>query len=288
MALQNGSFPHPVAGNGDDVDSNLALTNILVSPSVDDVQFDFRLVTDDLQLIQLVESGVLSIVVFWHCRATLTSGILQPSQVRRLVDGWKFHCQLDQNLIRDRVDITVEIVAPSDIESFRWDKQHEDYGEGTFSIKRADYLGVVNSFYFDAAKLYDPMTPPLGSIFQLIEDPDLKIPMQVDFNGESQVRIRLSPTVATGFKELGYYSSLKLSLIVLPALMETLSFVARMDSSPDGEDLSAKEWYHQIKRLLAYHKADITLPLEAAQKLLGNPTEDALRIVNEDDEELEG
>lgn len=285
MALQNGSFPHPVAGNGDDVDSNLALTNILVSPSVEDVQFDFRLITDDAQLIELVESGELSVVVFWHCRATLSSGILEPSQVRRLVDGWKFHCQLDQNLIRDHVEITVEIVAPNDIQDFKWEKQHEDYGDGTFSIKRADYLGIVDSFYFDAAKLYDPMTPPLGSIFQLIEDPELKVPMQVDFNGESQVRIRLSTNVATGFRELGYYSSLKLSLIVLPALMETLSFVARMEAAPDGEDLTNKDWYHQLKRLLAYHKADLTLPLEAAQKLLGNPTEDALNIVNDDDSE---
>lgn len=285
MALQNGSFPHPVAGNGDDVDSNLALTNILVSPSVEDVQFDFRLITDDAQLIELVESGELSVVVFWHCRATLSSGILEPSQVRRLVDGWKFHCQLDQNLIRDHVEITVEIVAPNDIQDFKWEKQHEDYGDGTFSIKRADYLGIVDSFYFDAAKLYDPMTPPLGSIFQLIEDPELKVPMQVDFNDESQVRIRLSTNVATGFRELGYYSSLKLSLIVLPALMETLSFVARMEAAPDGEDLTNKDWYHQLKRLLAYHKADLTLPLEAAQKLLGNPTEDALNIVNDDDSE---
>ncbi|MDL0402118.1 hypothetical protein QQO25_03940 [Corynebacterium lehmanniae] len=285
MALQNGSFPHPVAGNGDDVDSNLALTNILVSPSVEDVQFDFRLITDDLQLIKLVESGDLSVVVFWHCRATLSSGILEPTQIRRLVDGWKFSCQLDQNLIRDRVDVTVEIVAPNDIQDFKWEKQHEDYGEGTFAIKRADYLGIVDSFYFDAAKLYDPMTPPLGSIFQLIEDPELKVPMQVDFNGETQVRIRLSSNVATGFRELGYYSSLKLSLIVLPALMETLSFVARMEAAPDGEDLSGKDWYHQLRRLLAYHKADLTLPLEAAQKLLGNPTEDALNIVNDDESE---
>lgn len=285
MALQNGSFPHPVAGNGDDVGSNLALTNIVVSPSVEDVQFDFRLTTDDLQLIKLVDSEELSVVIFWHCRATLSSGILEPAQVRHLIDGWKFSCQLDQNLIRDRVDITVEIVAPEDIQDFRWEKQHEDYGEGTFSIKRADYLGIVDSFYFDAAKLYDPMTPPLGSIFQLIEDPELKVPMRVDFSDETQVRIRLSENVATGFRELGYYSSLKLSLVVLPALMETMSFVARMEAAPDGEDLTGKEWYHQLRRLLAFHKADLTLPLEAAQKLLGNPTEDALNVVNEDESE---
>lgn len=285
MALQNGSFPHPVVGNGDDVDSSLAITNIVVSPAVEDVQFDFRLVSNDQQLISLVNSGELSLVVFWHCRSTLSSGILEPLRIRKLLDGWQFYCQLDQTQVRGRVDITVEVVAPKRIGGFRWERQHSDYGDQDFEIRKADYVGVVDGFYFDASKLYDVMNPPLGSIFQLIEDPELRVPMIVDFEGDEQVRIRLSPDVASGFKDLGYYSSLKLSLVVMPALMETISFVSRMEANPDGEDLTSKEWYHQLKRLLAYHKASVDHPLESAQRLLGNPTVDALKTINVDEED---
>lgn len=283
MALQNGSFPHPVAGNGDDVNSSLAITNIIVSPSVEDVQFQFRLVTDDQQLMELVNHGKLDVVVFWHCRATLSSGVLEPLQVKRRIDGWGFHCQLDQENLRDRVDITVEIIAPDNLTSFRWEKQHPDYADSSFDVRRADYLGVVDGFHFDAAKLYDVMNPPLGSIFRMVEDPELKAPMKVDFADDEQIRIYLSPEVATGFRDLGYYSSLKLSLVVLPALMETISFISRMDSARDGEDLSNKTWYQQVKRLLAYHKADLNFPLESAQRLLGNPTQDALKTINNED-----
>lgn len=285
MALQLGSFPHPVLGNGDDVDSALTITNIVVAPAIEDVQFDFRLVTNDRQMIDLVNSEELTLVVFWHCRSTLSSGILRPIRVKRLLDGWQFFCQLDQNQIRGRVDITVEVVAPTSIQGFRWERQHSDYGEHDFDIRKADYLGVVDGFYFDASKLYDAMNPPLGSIFVLVEDPELRVPMVVDFDDDEQVRIRLSSDVANGFKELGYYSSLKLSLVVMPALMETISFVSRMEANPEGEDLSSKEWYHQLKRLLAYHKASVDQPLESAQKLLENPTVEALRTVNIDEED---
>lgn len=285
MALQNGSFPHPVAGNGDDVSSFLALTNIIVRPSVEDVEFRFRLETDDRQLMDLVNNGTLEIVIFWHCRATLSSGVLTPIHIKNRIDGWEFTCQLDQQILRDRVDITAEIVAPNNLSSFKWDNQHADYAGASFDIKKADYLGVVDSFHFDAAKLYDIMNPPLGSIFRMVEDPDLGVPMKVDFARDDQVRIFLSTEVATGFKELGYYSSLKLALVVLPALVETLSFISRMESAADGEDLTSKDWYQQIKRLLAYHGANLNRPLESAQKLLGNPTEDALKTINDEDSE---
>lgn len=282
---QNGSFPHPVIGNSDDVNSTLTLTNIVVAPSIEDVRLDFRLTTNDTQLMELVNDGTLQVIIFWHCRATLSSGILNPLQVKQRIDGWTYQCQLMQEDIRDRVDIAVEIVAPKDLDNFQWDNQHPDYGDQTFSVSTGDYLGIADSFYFDATKLYDAMNPPLGSIFKVVEDPKLTAPMKVDFSGETQVIIQLSSDVARGFTELGYYSSLKLSLVVLPALMETLSFISRMELNEDGEDLSQKEWYGHLKRLLAYHQAEVNQPLEAAQRLLGNPTVDALKTINAEEAE---
>lgn len=76
MSIQNGSFPHPVAGNGDDVNATLNISNILVSPSVEDVRFEFRFSTDDKQILQLIRNGELAIEIFWHCGATLNSGLI--------------------------------------------------------------------------------------------------------------------------------------------------------------------------------------------------------------------
>lgn len=285
MGYQNGSFPHPVAGNGDDVSSLLNISNIMVAPSVDDVKFEFRLSTDDQQILDLVKSGDLSVEIFWHCGATLSSGLLEPLHVEPRIDGWIYYCHLDQQEIRDQVEITVEIVAPKDLTSFKWHNQHPDYGDQSFDIRHADYLGLVDTFYFDAAKLYDVMNPPVGSIFRMIEDPKLRVPLRVDFSGDEQVLIQLSPDVADEFRQLGYYSSLKLSLVVLPTLIETINYISRTEMDPEGEDLTGRRWYQEMKRLLSRQGLDPNYPLDAAQRMLGDPILDALRSINTDEEE---
>lgn len=285
MVAQVGSFPHPVIGNGDDVSSSLHLTNIGISPTVEDVLIKFKVFTDDQQLQDLVNSGRAEIVIWWHCRATLSSGILEPLAVEPKIDGWRFECSLDQEFLRDRVDIVVEISAAQDIEDFKWDNQHEDYGDQTFSISAADYLAFAGDFYFNAAKLYDAMNPPLGSIFCITEIADQTEPIRVDFNRTEQVSVFLSPQVAEGLRALGYAADLKLSLVVLPVLMETLSYISRMEAMPEGDDLTSREWYQTLKRMIEHSKLDISSPLESAERLLNHTTAKALATLEQEENE---
>ena len=143
----------------------------------------------------------------------------------------------------------------------------------------------MDGFYFDATKLYDVMNPPVGSIFKLLIDDEMRTPLRVDFSDDEQVIIRLSPEVATEFRQLGYYSSLKLSLVVLPALVETINYIARAEMDPNGEDLTEREWYQELKRMISIQRLDINYPIDAAQRLLNDPLLEALRSVNLDEED---
>ncbi|WP_087116554.1 hypothetical protein [Corynebacterium urinipleomorphum] len=285
MVAQVGSFPHPVIGNGDDVSSSLHLTNIGISPTVEDILIKFKVFTDDQQLQELVNSGQAKIVIWWHCRATLSSGILEPLAAEARIDGWRFECSLDQEFLRDRVDIVVEITAAQDIENFRWDNQHEDYGGQKFSIRVADYLAFGGDFYFNAAKLYDAMNPPLGSIFRITKREDQVEPIRVDFNNTEQISVFLSAQVFDGLQALGYADDLKLSLVVLPVLMETLSYISRMEAMPEGDDFAGREWYQTLKRMIEHSKLDISSPLESAERLLNHTTAKALASLEQEENE---
>lgn len=282
--LDNGSFPHPVIGHSDDVNSVLTLSNIDITTMTEDIRVDFRIETDDSQLVELVDDGSVEIVAMWTCGATLGGGRLSPSSLVKTFDGWEATCFLDQQEVRDGVEVSVELVAARSLENFRWERQHEDYENTTFAISTGDYLGLVGEFSFNADKVYDSLNPPLTSVFRIIERASQVEPMILDHSDGPQVTIYLSAEMAKGVRGLGYYSSMKLALVVLPALMETFATMAR-ETAADGEGLSQTGWFRSLEVLLAKHDADVSRPLEAAQKILNNPTIAAINSleIEEDD-----
>ena len=166
--------------------------------------------------------------------------------------------------------------------NFRWARQHEDYGTSTFNIASGDVVADAGELRFDSRKLYDPLEPPIGSCFIFVADPNLRKGMEIRFDSQDKVVVRLPEDV---FNELNLISSrpeLQISLVVFPALMETLAFI-RNNTLTDDENLDDRDWFRALWTMIEAHGGIGESPLRLAQKILANPIDNVLKkgIVND-------
>ena len=269
MAIVVGSYPHPVLGNQDDVSSKFELLNVHFKPDVDDIEVSFRLSTDDPDLERILHSEEAELKTHWDCPSTMQNGYLDLEVVRQHADGVTLKGWLDQRDVRGDVRIDVFVVAVKEISEFSWKNQHLDYAQDRFDIRRGDILANGGYFRIKVGKLYDPMDPPLGSCFRITEDLSQKHEIKVSFDDDEQVVILMSHEMMNGFKELTYRPDLQISLVILPALMETISFIQKNQSDDSEEDLSDKTWFQTVSNLLNSIDSE-TSPITIAQQLLGD------------------
>lgn len=272
MTISSGSYPHPVLGHYDDVSSTFEVVNFFVSPGIEDVEVKFRYKTDDPDLDALIQAGDAILMAWWDCTTTMAAGQLELSVLQEHADGKTYIGWLDQRLVRDRVTVTISVIADKRMPFFSWQNQHLDYGQTTFDVRRGDFLVEAGDFKFSAEKLYDPMQPPLGSCFRITPDPKIKKGMALDFSDDDQVVVRMSDEMIAGLQEISHRPDLQISLVVLPALMDTIHFIQKNESDSADEDLSGTAWYQAIKSRIDALNGAAESGLEIAQKILDHPT----------------
>ena len=277
MATIVGSYPHPVLGNQDDVSSNFQLQNAQFKHDVDDIEISFRVASDDPDLTRMLKSGEAELMARWDCPVTMSNGYLELDVVRQHADGTSFKGWLDQREVREDVRIDIFVVASKTISEFSWQNQHEDYAQDKFEIRKGDLLANGGFFTIKVGKLYDPMDPPVGSCFRITVDPIQKREIKVNFDDDEQVVILMSKEMASGFQELSFRPDLQISLVILPALMETISFIQKNQSDDSEEDLSDKTWFQTVSSLLSSIDSE-TSPIAIAQQLLGDVVTKVLTV----------
>ncbi|QJS15558.1 hypothetical protein HK412_04285 [Corynebacterium glutamicum] len=277
MATIVGSYPHPVLGNQDDVSSNFQLQNAQFKPDVDDIEISFRVASDDPDLTRMLKSGEAELMARWDCPVTMSNGYLELDVVRQHADGTSFKGWLDQREVREDVRIDIFVVASKTISEFSWQNQHEDYAQDKFEIRKGDLLANGGFFTIKVGKLYDPMDPPVGSCFRITVDPIQKREIKVNFDDDEQVVILMSKEMASGFQELSFRPDLQISLVILPALMETIIFIQKNQSDDSEEDLSDKTWFQTVSSLLRSIDSE-TSPIAIAQQLLGDVVTKVLTV----------
>lgn len=276
MRIQNGSFPHPVLGLGDDVGSSFQVSEFHTDHGVDEIKVTFRVKHNCADLTRLIGDGQAAVQVRWTCSSTMSAGSLPLNRTRNHPDGMTLEGFLDQQDIRDQVDLEFSVVALRDIPGFSWEKQHEDYGDQTFDIRKGDYLALGGESSFKADKLFDPMSPPLGSCFKIVPDPSVRRGTIIRFDDPNHVVIAMPEETAHALAGLGGRTDLQISLVVLPALMATISFIQRAEAQSNLEEIAEFDWYETVHRLMMSNKADYSQPFEAAQKILENPIDKVL------------
>lgn len=287
MTAQRGSYPHPVLDGSDDVASDFKVDNVAFEPGMEDIGITFFLRTDDPTLARLLEEHKARVSMRWHCTATLATCEVEPAKRRAIADGHQYETSIDQRQVRDTVAVDVRVLATEQLPGFRWDRQHPDYGDARFDLRKGDVLADGGSFTVSADKLYDPLNPPVGSCFKFVEDPGLHRGMRVTFEDDEAILVRLCPDARRNFRLLTPRPELQISTVVFPALIQAVSFIQSNLGKDNEEDLSERIWFKAIRdRVDAFGGFEGQPAIEIAQKILEHPV-DRLLLLEADAEEGE-
>jgi hypothetical protein len=273
----------------DDVTGTLEVFNITVTPSVEDVELRFRIRLSNPDIQRLLDEGRARYAFRWSCSSTIASGELDATIESRFADGLGYVAWLDQQDVRRTVRVEVRILATDDLDGYRLEGQHADYGNATFNLLPGDVLGDGGYFEFEPDKLYDPLEPPVGSCFKFVSDTKQKRGLSVQFHDDEHVLVVFPEKLMPGFAALGNRPDLQISTVVLPALMEAIGFIKEnRDPGSGGEDLADKAWARPIQDLVDEIGSFDDPPFELAQRILGNclgnSLERALEMSDEEDE----
>lgn len=271
--MTNGkSFPLPVLGGGTpespDVDSNWKVENFTFATTTEDVTIRMRIICDDPDLKQRMDAGEVEIKARWDCPSTFSSGYLDLTSVQEHHDGATYESSIDQRKVCYKIFVSVFAVACADMKAFRWSRQHADYGDATFDVRAGDLLSVPWQFSFEPDKLYDPQKPPVGSIFRIVPDNKRRKGIRTNLSG-NQIEVFCEKDLFANLQQCGS-AKLQLTAVVLPALIDAISYIQENENEESDGDLSP-EWCGTLSNLInAAHLKD-KRPLEAAQKLLQYP-----------------
>ena len=272
-----GSYPHPVLDASDDVKAEIEVYNASFAPSVDDIEIKFQVRMTDPDLKIMLDNGSAKYSFRWSCSSTIATGDLAAEVHQFHSDSTSFIGWIDQEQVRDTVRIEIKIVAADAIDMYQLQNQHDDYGDATFQLRPGDILAEGGILEFEAKKLYDPLMPPLGSCFQFVSDSTVKRGLRVRFHDDDHVIGAFPDSLLRGFGLLRNRQDLQISLVVLPALMETVAYIRKNEAADnEDEDLSTKKWYRAVIRLMEQAKSSGQGPLELAQEILGNPLDISL------------
>lgn len=266
MVQYQASYPYPVLGHEDDVNSRWGFRmNPTVALSTEDAVIRFRILCDDPDLRNMISRQEAKIVAEWQCSSTLNYGLCKLRITRNHPDGWEYETVIDQRDIRGQVEFSVYAVALRDFPHMSWKRQHPDYDGLTFPVEKGDYLAAPRQFVFSADKVWDPLNPPANSCIHIVKgQKSQKASCELDLAGES-IRIKVSETVYDWLSMTGD-NQLEMSLIVLPALVEAIDSI-RNDTNNEYQDT---EWARTLNNYLQNEDKDqrsITL----AQRILRDP-----------------
>lgn len=281
---RRGSYPHPIIDNADDVDSTFDVRNVRLDYSQQDIEITYEIICDDPDLDRLLDEGLATHSLRWHCSATLSTGEMRPEVYRRSPPIYGLRAWIDQELVRGDVNVDVRVIASQAIQGHSWRRQHSDYAGASFDLEVGDMLADGGRFLFNVKKNYDPLDPPVGSCFRFVRSEDLRKRIDVAFDGDQMVDVMIPEKTFEDFRLMNHRPDMQISLVVLPALMETLYFM-NMNRNSDDEPLDDKIWFKTIEKLVGEHGGWNCTALELAQRILANPVDTVIHagLMAEDD-----
>lgn len=279
MASTRGSYPHPVLDASDDVDSTIEVFNFTFAPSIDDVDIRFQVRMSDPDIQRLLDNKEARYSFRWKCSSTINSGDLKALPVQVHADSTAYRGGIDQEDIRGTVRLEFKIIATGEISQYSLRGQHADYGNAHFSLLPGDVIADGGYIEFEPDKLYDPLNPPVGSCFRFVTDQKRTKGLSIRFDDNDHVNVLFPEKVLQGFGLLKENPELQISLVVLPALMQTITFIKdNIEASEGDEDLSERKWYVAIKDLVESVGSFEDPSFETAQKILSHRLDASLTI----------
>lgn len=274
MRFNDISFPHPVLGIGDAINSNIELVATEIKSSADVYEISIKLKQDNVDLVNLLAIGKAE----YLCEVTCTNTLFRKSITS---DSNEIEFLVSKKAVKGRVEFLCLLVAKENIKEYSNSESHSDYNGYSFDLGVGDILAYFGEFSFNADIIYEKLKA-VSSFMEIVENSDLtytnidlkKSKIQVELSSEAYKLIQ-SDSISREPK----FSPVFHSSIVLNALLTALyNFEEHRDYLwAQVIDYRLKN-DRQLKNISIEEKENIP---EIAQRLLGNPFNRLLEGLNE-------
>lgn len=268
MRIKQRAFPHPVVGNGNDVDAAFqAPVQVFRRDDVFEIQITCQMSSDSLQ--KRIGNREAAYGLHIECTKTFFR------ELKRFTprNGNATVCVPVANL-SGTVELNVVMFALKDIKNYRINGAHSDYGRKTFFISQGDFLAVAEGHLFNA-DIHQDMLESVASIMEIKRRDDDGTDMTVDFGGQ-KIRVLLPNEDYGIYKAIQAdptFANIAVASIVLPVLMDALKMVRQ-----GSEEYESCRWYDNLVLRLSKKGLDRNAPvLENSQQLLEMPIGRLLR-----------
>ena len=270
MNINNITFPHPILGIGDSINSQIERAKPEINSNTDFYEIKVHFSHDNIDLLNLINSDKAE----YFCEVTCTNTVF------RQISTGKYKTitfEIPKKKVKGKVEFTCLLVATEDIANYSNAKAHPDYTGYSFDIDKGDILAYFGEFSFNADIQYEKLKA-VSSFMEIVENESEKFTI-IDLK-KNKIEIQL-PTESynlyrsNSISQEEKFAPIFHSSIVLNALLVALY---------NFEDHKDYKWAQAIEYRLQNELQFKTLPIgdkenipEIAQRLLGNPFE---RLVN--------
>ncbi len=266
MKVKNISYPHPVLGNGDDVQGTFDPYYTRASGrDVIALRFDFKLKNKTLEKLIKEKKAVYTVEA--ECSSTFYRTSFATSE-REAV----FEIKADK--VRDEVSLGFFIRATESIKKYVVEGCHDDYKGFTSEISSGDVLAVAGYSEFVVEKDFDPLKPSISSFIAIKQGQHERGIALIDYDDPDKIVIKLPKADWRNWRTIINRDPAKPVLhaaIVLPVLADAIALVEKGD-----EQSRDYHWFKRLRIILDEKGFAGENALTAAQKILQQPIERAL------------
>lgn len=290
MKVNNIQYPHPVLSTYSDDVLDSSFHSELKNVETENNIYILKLYcyTDNIDLLKLIEEKKACFTVKIDCNKT---------RYRHFIKSFNRNfevCEKASNL-DGNVKVSFNIISTDYIEKYTNDNFHPDYEDSPFRIFKGDVLAIGDQFSFDADKKVDPLRI-LPSIFSIQPNNNNNSSIDIDTSDE-KIIIKLNQNNFYRYghlKNTSIFQPILSSMVIIPALTKVIDDIKNIIENDDNQDeLSIMEelrWFRVIKSkfyefgLNIYHIDAFTdSSLSLAQKIIGNPLNEAFKSLEEID-----
>jgi hypothetical protein len=262
MRIKDRAFPHPVVGNGDDVDAGFQAP-VQVFRRGDSFEIEVTCQMSSKSLQKRIQAKEAAYGLHVECTKTFYRDLL-PLKFKNGVAKQK----LSSHNVSGSVEVNVVAYATKEIPRYKVEDAHKDYGRKSFFVSQGDFLGITEGHLFNA-DIHQDMLRSVDSIMEIKRREDNVEKMSVDFGNEKIVILLPKEDYAT-YKLVQFdktFMNIAVSSIVMPVLMEALRLVA----NPDDETGQCRWCDNLVLRMSKLELDPEGSTLENAQHILEMP-----------------
>lgn len=235
MISERFSFPHPVLGNADDISGEIQVgikINRDYERSISFEIINFKINNDYFE--SLINRKIADCFLKIYCSSTVSTWVYN------LTDNIK----IDEDLLANRVEVQVYILANNFIDNYTDITFNSQYGGFVFAINKGEVIGITGKITLSIPKIDEEFG--LGNIFKFYAHTD-ELPVQFEYN-HSKIYIKYPVSKAGEHPPALMFSKAPwtaLNIFILPAIAGALKYIEE-----ECEEASELDWYSVIEFLM--------------------------------------